>query len=119
MTIIGRPFSERSYYEPNAGTATKTDTPIMETPRSITVIPQQLLKDQQVIRLDKALQNVSGVNAKVSNAGLTDSAIVRGFESVPFRDGFRFEDQNSNGQRDLANIERIEVLKGPGSILYG
>ena len=44
---------------------------------------------------------------------------MRGFESVPFRDGFRFEDQNSNGRRDLANIERIEVLKGPGSILYG
>ncbi len=108
-----------SYVAPNAGTATRTDTPIMETPFSVKVVPGQVLRDQQAVRLDRALQNVSGVNRDVSNAGLADGITLRGFQVFPFRDGFRFEDQNSNGRRDMANIERIEVLKGPGSILYG
>ncbi|MBK8814223.1 MAG: secretin and TonB N-terminal domain-containing protein [Methylococcaceae bacterium] len=42
------------YNRPNATTATKTDTPIMETPVNVQVVPQQVLKDQQIIRLDKA-----------------------------------------------------------------
>jgi iron complex outermembrane recepter protein len=108
-----------SYVAPNAGTATRTDTPIMETPFSVKVVPGQVFRDQQAVRLDQALQNVSGINREVSNAGLADGITLRGFQVIPFRDGFRFEDQNSNGRRDMANIERVEVLKGPGSILYG
>ncbi len=120
IIIKGRPDPEGSSYAlPNIGTATKTDTPIMETPFSVKVVPGQVLRDQQVIRLDQALQNVSGINQEVSNAGLADGITLRGFQVFPFRDGFRFEDQNSNGRRDMANIERVEVLKGPGSILYG
>ena len=50
-----------SYKVDRATTATRTDTPIMETPYSVQVIPQQLLRDQQAVRLETALQNVSGV----------------------------------------------------------
>ena len=120
IIIKGRPDPDgSSYVAPNIGTATKTDTPIMETPFSVKVVPGQVLRDQQAVRLDQALQNVSGINQEVSNAGLADGITLRGFQVFPFRDGFRFEDQNSNGRRDMANIERVEVLKGPGSILYG
>ena len=55
---------QESYHASHATTATKTDTPIMETPFSIQVVPQQVLKDQQTTRLDHALNNVSGVLAK-------------------------------------------------------
>ena len=54
------PYNE-DYVLPNATSGTKTDTPIMETPLNVQVISKQVLKDQQVIRLDQALQNVSGV----------------------------------------------------------
>ena len=49
------------YFAPNAGAATRTDTPIIETPASVQVIPREILDDQQVIQLDEALRNVSGV----------------------------------------------------------
>ncbi|MCA1604398.1 MAG: TonB-dependent receptor, partial [Acidobacteria bacterium] len=73
LTVTGQPWEETSYTAPNATTATKTDTPIMETPYSIKVVPQQVLQDQQVFGLDKALQNVSGVVAFPANPGASGS----------------------------------------------
>ena len=58
------------YVQPDATTGTKTDTPIMETPLNVQVITKQVLKDQQVIRLDQALKNVSGVTTTKAAAGL-------------------------------------------------
>jgi len=121
LTVTGEPWDDTSYNVPNASTATKTDTPIMETPYSIQVVPQQVLQDQQVFRLEKALQNVSGVIRFPANQNSTDQFLLRGFDNQTYyRDGFRF-DASSGGtrSRDTANLERIEVLKGPGSILYG
>ena len=65
------------YVLPNATAGTKTDTPIMETPLNVQVVSKQVLKDQQVISLADALQNVSGVvvssqmasNGSYGNAG--------------------------------------------------
>jgi iron complex outermembrane receptor protein len=54
------PYNQ-DYVLPNATAGTKTDTPIMETPLNVQVISKQVMKDQQVIRLDQALKNVSGV----------------------------------------------------------
>jgi iron complex outermembrane recepter protein len=61
MTVTASPLDETSYNVLNATTATKTDTPIFDTPLSIQVVPQQVLKDQQAVRLQDALKNVSGV----------------------------------------------------------
>ena len=107
--------TNKDYYIPDAVTATKTDTPIMQTPMSIKVVPQQVLKDQQVITVDQALRNVSGA---VAGAGGTGTFFLRGFgNSNVYRDGFLNQSQWSHTE-DLANVERVEVLKGPGSILY-
>ncbi|MDT4291076.1 TonB-dependent siderophore receptor [Methylomonas sp. MO1] len=104
------------YRLPNAMTATKTDTPIMETPMSIKVIPQQVLKDQQVVSIDQALRNVSSVT---NGAEINKQFFIRGFETFNYyRDGFPFIN-NWHHTEELANIDRVEVLKGPGSILYG
>ena len=52
------------YVQPDATTGTMTDTPVIETPLNVQVITKQMLKDQQVINLDQALKNVSGVTSE-------------------------------------------------------
>ncbi|MEM6435201.1 MAG: TonB-dependent receptor plug domain-containing protein, partial [Cyanobacteria bacterium P01_D01_bin.115] len=108
------------YVEPNATTATRTDTPLRDTPQSIQVIPREVLEDQGVTGLNDALRNVSGV-VTTSNDPRGQTFAIRGFDGAPvLRDGFRFiNNTGSSNVADLANIERIEVLKGPASILAG
>jgi len=112
----------KTYNPKNTSTATKTDTPIMETPFSVKAVPSQVLQDQQVTRVEKALQNVSGVLPMPGNQGLGDVFIIRGFfNDIIYRDGFALPGVLGGGttKRYTANLERIEVLKGPGSILFG
>ncbi|MEH1836733.1 MAG: TonB-dependent siderophore receptor [Nostoc sp.] len=106
------------YNVPDASTATRTDTPVRDIPQSIQVVPQQVLKDQQVIQASEALRNVSGVQQSIPSGGSAEDIFsIRGFEqSVNLRDGFRDTDQKLV---ETANLERIEVLKGPASVLYG
>jgi len=84
------------YNRPNASTATRTDTPIMETPVSVKVISKAVLDDQGVVRVGDALKNVSSVQAGVFNAGFVyDTFVIRGFTqgvdtgATIFRDGAR------------------------------
>ncbi|MEM6521272.1 MAG: TonB-dependent receptor [Cyanobacteria bacterium P01_C01_bin.70] len=109
------------YVEPNTSTATRTDTPLRDIPQSIQVIPREVLEDQQVIRLNDALRNVSGV-VSTSRASIRGQRFaIRGFEdSSILRDGFRLTAAGSNfGFPELTNLETVEVLKGPASILAG
>jgi len=111
-----------AYNVTHAATATKTDTPIMETPYSITVVPQQILKDKQVIRLEDALTTVAGVHSTWTNGGQSDVFMMRGFQNMnTYRDGFLQPSALGGGtsKRETANLEQIEVLKGAGSVLYG
>ena len=109
------------YCAERTGTATKTDTPIRETPAAIQVVPKQVIEDQQATRVTDVIQNVSSVRPGSSFGNRGDSFIVRGFQTfLSARDGFvanqLFDD---TGFIDLANIERVEILKGPASVLYG
>ncbi|MEH2419759.1 MAG: TonB-dependent siderophore receptor [Nostoc sp.] len=106
------------YSVPDSTTATKTDTPQRDIPQSIQVIPQQVIKDQQIIRISDAVRNVSGVTITGGFAGLVDNYNIRGFSTYNnLRDGFFSE--GSFTLTNPTNIERIEVLKGPASVLYG
>ncbi len=112
------------YTRPNASSATKTDTPIMETPFSIKVLPQQVLRDQQVVNIRDSFRNVAGVVPFGGHQNVADSFISRGFrnDTGVYRDGYSFYDQVAccpTGLRETANVERIEFLKGPASILFG
>jgi iron complex outermembrane receptor protein len=109
------------YNRTQTRTATKTDTALMETPMNVQIVPQQILKDQQVVRLDKALQNVSGVFATAQDGHQQTPFVVRGFRTYDYyRDGVRTQPSwLTDGFRETANLERVEVLKGPASILYG
>ncbi|MBD2454556.1 TonB-dependent siderophore receptor [Nostoc sp. FACHB-87] len=106
------------YFTPNATTATRTDTPILKIPQSIQVIPRQVLEEQQVTRLEEALQNSSSVVYNGTDTSSDLNYSIRGFDQAPvLQNGFRQYDFAEIPE--VANIERIEVLKGPASILYG
>jgi len=107
------------YRVPNSSTGTRTDTPLRDIPQSIQVVPQQVLRDQQITRLDDALRNVAGVNQAFNFGPLTFYSI-RGFdvtETNLLRDGLI--DTLSGQVSELSSIERVEVLKGPASVLFG
>ncbi|NOR70814.1 MAG: TonB-dependent siderophore receptor [Methylomarinum sp.] len=118
LTVSGRELN--GYSVINSNTATKTDTLIMETPVSIQVVPRTVMDDQQVIRLDRALENVSGVYSQ-QGFGQVESFNIRGFSTFDYyRNGVRFQSaRTQTGTRETANLEKIEVLKGPASILFG
>jgi len=104
--------------------ATKTDTPLLDIPQSIQIIPRQVIEDQSVVRLRDAVRNVSGTTGADSSFSVfADEINIRGFDAR--------ENYVKNGLRrpaigigaslshDTANIEQIEVIKGPASVLYG
>lgn len=105
----------KNYNRRNASTASRADMPIMQTPFSVQVVPQQVMKDQQAIGLEDGVKNISGVQ-QLWGGGQYDSFMIRGFPTLEhFRDGVRLPEHAI----DMANIERVEVLKGPAAMLYG
>lgn len=117
----GSSVDNPSGYSPlEAKGATRTEVPVMQTPVSEQVVSQQVLKDQQTVYLNDALQNVSGVTPQGSLIP-SDSFAIRGFDmqNLTFEDGFRNSKYNVGFQRSMANVQDIEVVKGPASVLYG
>ena len=115
----GQEDTALSYRVPNSSTATRTSVPLTETPVSIQVIPRKFIDDTAAL----GLEDVYIYSSSVFEAGNTLNAqseflpIIRGFESpILYRNGMR---ASSAGAVDLANIETVEVLKGPASILFG
>lgn len=115
-----------SYSATEAVSATRLQAPILDTPRNVQVVTRQVIEDRAVVNIQDAVQTISGVQRGSARSGVGESYNVRGFaqESL-FKDGFRSgEAQGSSlftfeGPNDIANIERVEVLKGPSAILYG
>jgi len=104
------------YTPPPTVDVTRFNVPLQELPRSVQVVPQEVLQDQSATRIRDALRNVSGVVQDGGFGTTADQFNIRGFFSRDiFRDGFR----DPSEVFDTSNIERIEVLKGPASILFG
>ncbi len=107
------------YVTPDA-TTLRTPVPILETPQSVQVLTRQLLKDQELITLDEALQNVSGVVPSLASEALLANPIVRGFEAEIFNDSLiGYGDTAVSDPGSLWHVERVEVAKGPTSTLFG
>jgi iron complex outermembrane receptor protein len=117
--VTGECEQEHDYRVDESTTATKTDTPLRNTPQAVQVIERQVIEDRQIIRLSEVAENVSGVRYAQGYGGLSSADYyVRGFSTNGnLRNGFR--DFVFISPRDVANVERIEFLKGPASILYG
>ena len=115
--VVTGEVAPQGYEVDQATSATRTDTPLRDIPRSVQVIPEEVLEDQQVVRVGEALRNVSGVVQADGFGSTLDRFIIRGFsQDVFLRNGFR---QSQNSLRETVNVERLEVLKGPASVLYG
>lgn len=101
--------------------ATRTDTPLIETPQSVRVISQPLMQELGATQLDDVVDYVSGVTRLNDFAGMWDNHAIRGFSNTDggsLLNGFASA-RGYGPKRDAATIERIEFLKGPASALYG
>lgn len=108
------------YVASQSTAGTKTDTPLKKTPQSVSVVPAQQIEDQDAKSVAQALRYSAGVSTEYRGASnLHDEMFVRGFSYVPrFVNGLLYGD-NSLGQIDPSLLERVELLRGPSSILYG
>ncbi|MFT4113963.1 TonB-dependent siderophore receptor [Silvibacterium sp.] len=114
--------AENGYVATDSGSAMKVDTPLLETPQSVDVITRELMDDQQPQYLNDALRYASAVNAEnegTSSQFWTSNSIqLRGFTPGVFLDGLE-EDPYGNTLLDAYFYQRIEVMAGPSSVLYG
>jgi iron complex outermembrane recepter protein len=110
-----------SFRADESSTATKTNIPLNEIPQGIGVADHSLIQSQQDIRFADAAENISGVNRDVLAAGdvgnaLTIRGLPLGVFSNYYRDGFEFDGMVPS---DTTDVDRVEILKGPASVLYG
>ena len=123
LTVIADPTAvaeATNGYQPlNTSTATLTTMPMLDIPQVVNTVSDKVLADQHATTLDEALYNVSNVVQTNTLGGTQDAFVRRGFGAN--RDGSIM----TNGLRTVlprsfnAATERVEVLKGPASTLYG
>jgi len=106
-----------NYMNSSSGSATKTDTPLIDLPQTVHVINQKQLQDQQATDLGRAIDYAPGVQLDAGE-GNRDALIMRGNKTTSdlYIDGTRDDAQYF---RDLYNIERVDVLLGANGILFG
>ncbi len=108
-----------------SATGTKTDTPILDTPQSINVVPRQQIELQGAQNVAEAIRYVSGTQGQLYGAGsVFDTEVrVRGFIAPRYLDGLRLPYdstiQFAQPRTEPWGLERIEILKGPSSGIYG
>ncbi len=109
---------ERNGYAMDDGSSgTKTPTPLIEVPQTITFLTQDQLEDQSIRQLGDALRYVPGVSLETGE-GHRDEIFIRGQETTAdfYLDGLRDDAQY---YRSLYNVERIEILKGANALIFG
>lgn len=126
VTVTG---TSDDYRQPNTSTATRTDTPSLQTPQSIQVVPRAVIEDQSALTLTEAVRNVSGVQYDFGfNGSLQPLLILRGFPSTSMTAMSSMSGSSSyylDGSKvmgvpiNMANVQSVEVVKGPASVLYG
>ncbi|MFP2933523.1 TonB-dependent receptor, partial [Pyxidicoccus sp. 3LG] len=106
-------------YQTKESSLTRLPKPLVDTPQSVTVVPEEVLEEQQVTTVREALRNVSGITISAGEAGRQgDSFILRGFSAQNdiSRDGARDLGWYS---RDTFNLEGVEAYFGPSAVLFG
>ncbi len=115
---VGRgPTGVVGYSASGTSTATKTNTPIMDIPQSITIVTQQQIRDRDSLTLQEAVSYVPGVTV-AGGEGNSDQVVIRGQSTTAdfYKDGVR---DDAEYIRDLYNIQSVEVLKGPSALTFG
>lgn len=103
-----------------ARTATKTDVLLTETPQAISIITADEISSRGAIGLQEALRYTAGVRTEINGSDLRfDYFSSRGFSATDYLDGMVRPDNSSTARTDVYTLERVEVLRGPSSVLYG
>lgn len=115
VTVIGQ--RDDAYRAKNTATATKTDTPLRDVPQAVTIVTDKLIRDQAMQTMADVVRYVPGVTMG-QGEGHRDAPTLRGNASTAdfYIDGVRDDVQYF---RDLYNVERVEVLKGPNAMIFG
>ncbi len=106
----------------DTGTATKTDTPLLEVPQSISIVTARDLQDRALHAVDEAMWYVAGAQGGAYGPDTrSEWLLVRGFEPARYLDGLALPVGTWSGQTRIEpyGMEQIEVLKGPASVNYG
>ncbi len=102
-----------------AVTATKTDTPLIQIPQSISIVTSQQIKDQGALTMQSALQYTAGVTNEGDDTR-GDFNVIRGFSAVNYLDGLKREFGFVYLPRnEVYTLDRADVLLGPAAVLYG
>ncbi len=112
----------QGYVASRSAAGTKTDTPISEIPQSISVVTSEAIRDQGATTVQEALRYVPGTYADAYGPDTrSDGELVRGTTPVTYLDGLRLLNGGYWNQTrpDPFTLSRIEVLRGPGSVLFG
>ena len=117
--MIVTPEQSANYATSTTNTATRTAALTLNIPFSVTVINQPLLQDSMALRLEDIAMFVSGVRESSTNSGFDTDLRIRGFSTggSNYLDGVL--DNQKFEVRDMALVERVEILKGHSSVLYG
>jgi iron complex outermembrane receptor protein len=109
-----------------SATATKTDTPIEKTPQSISVVTREEMDTRQPQTVKEALDYTPGVFSTRGSSSTYDVVSIRGFTTSStvntnqYLDGMKLQGDNySEASMDPYFLERVELLRGPVSVLYG
>ncbi|NJM98910.1 MAG: TonB-dependent siderophore receptor [Phormidesmis sp. RL_2_1] len=118
LTVTGE--QAEGYNPSTASVGTRTNTPLLDVPASIQVIPEAVIEDQGAVDLLDVLRNTPGITTSSSPRDIFSDFTIRGFNTgnTFLRNGVADNDLGRNGL-DLSNVERVEVLRGPASVLYG
>jgi iron complex outermembrane receptor protein len=110
------------YVARRSATATKTDIRLIENPQSVSVVTADELADRKVETLDEALRYTAGVTPNMKPWAVDEFSMLRGFElgtAGIFRDGLLTSGRAYAAPIEPYGLERLEVLRGPASVLYG
>ncbi|GLS51435.1 ligand-gated channel [Methylobacterium gnaphalii] len=111
------------YVATRSTVATKTDTPIVETAQSISVISRKQIEDQNPLSINQALRYTPSVTTEQrGGAGSTrlEQFYIRGFSAPLFLDGMALPgSRDASPSIDPFRLERVDIIKGPASVLYG
>lgn len=117
IQVYGHQYEGYAEHMPQSGT--KTDVEWLDVPQAVSVVTKTEMQDRGAVRLVDALDGVAGVNNTLGE-GSRDQFMIRGFDSLNdmYRDGMR-DDGTLQSYRSLANVERVEIVKGSAGALYG